>query len=97
MTWLDGIIDSMDMNLSKLQEMVKDREAWHATVHAVTKSQTQLSNQTITNKYLKLHCAEEGLDRIYVAFQGQQVEFTGGYYTTDSREQLLKANSSRAR
>ena len=36
--WLDGIINSMDMNLSKLQEMVKDREGWHATVHRVTKS-----------------------------------------------------------
>ena len=40
MKWLDGIIDSVDMNLSKLQEMVKDREAWHAAVHGVTKSQT---------------------------------------------------------
>ena len=39
---MDGIIDSMDMNLSKLQEMVKDREAWHAAVHGVAKSQTQL-------------------------------------------------------
>ena len=40
MKWLDSIIDSMDMNFSKLQEIVKDRETWHAAVHGVAKSQT---------------------------------------------------------
>ena len=44
MSWLDGITDSMDMNLSKPQEMVMDREAWHAAAHGATKSQKRLSN-----------------------------------------------------
>ena len=48
--WLEGITDMMDMSLSRLRELVMDREAWHVVVHDVSKSQTRLSNRTELNK-----------------------------------------------
>ena len=54
MRWLDGITDSIDMSLGKLWELVMERKAWHAVVHGVAKSQTQLSNLTELNPQMTI-------------------------------------------
>ena len=75
MIWLNGMTNSMNMSLSKLREIVKDREGWHAAVHGVSKSWTWLSDWTTTTLYLKV--CKTSCSSLYKKWVARYLEFGG--------------------
>ena len=76
MRWLDGITDSMDVNLSELWELVMDREAWHAAIHGVAKSRTRLSNWTELIEYMGFPGGPSGEESTYQCRRCKRWGFT---------------------
>ena len=87
MRWLDGIMDSMDISLGQLQNIVKDREAWYAAVHEVAKSRTQLRNWTTTSA--KSGFKNQGIRRFSIRLCGHY-RVWNAYYSRDSAETVKK-------